>query len=96
MENKINKESTDMLLSVLDDEIERKCFQLKEKKKETLLKKVFFFSCLILPLILFISVFVGFSIVSLFVPMFIFQIIIFIFVAPLLLNLNEEREALLK
>ncbi|MDR3598803.1 hypothetical protein [Clostridium sp.] len=96
MESKINKESTDELLSILDDEIERKCFQLKQKQNEKRIKKVFFFSCLILPIIFIISVFTGFSITSFLVPLIIFEIIAFAFVAPLLLNINEEREALLK
>jgi hypothetical protein len=96
MESEINKKSTDTLLSILDDEIERKCFQLKQEQKEKLIKKIFFFSCLILPLILVISVFIDFSITSFLIPLLIFEIITFIFGAPLLLNLNEEREALLK
>jgi hypothetical protein len=46
----------DNLLTSLDDEIERKCFKIREKKKEVIKRRLFLLSCLfffILPFLFF-------------------------------------------
>jgi len=88
MEDNFDRVKTEKLLNILDDEIEKKCSDIRERKKNALLKRIFFIGCalsLILPVI---DVFIGFSIMMYLIPIVIFQAISLIFLVPILLNLD--------
>lgn len=46
-----SQRSTQILLAALDNEIEIKCLELKEKKRQNKLKRIFFFSCIAIMII---------------------------------------------
>lgn len=78
MDNNINR-----LLCNLDDEIDRKCFEIKQRKNNRLLQIVFVCSCalfVIIPMILVIS---GISLWTFPIPAILFLTICFCFLSPL-------------
>lgn len=90
MSKDLDTQSTKDLLLALDDEIDRKCFELKESKKVTGLKKVFFYSCILMITLPLINIFIGFSITSFLIPIVVFQCLSLILLVPTILNLNKE------
>ena len=78
----------DIMLSSLDDEIEKKCFEQKQKNTEKALKHVFMLACAAFILIPFLLVFAGVNLFTLFLPALLFIAISFGALSPLLLNNN--------
>ncbi|MCR4436551.1 MAG: hypothetical protein QHH06_12230 [Clostridiales bacterium] len=90
MSKELDTQSTKDLLLALDDEIDQKCFELKEKKKAERLKKVFFYVCILVITLPFISIFTGFSLWSFLLPMVVFQGLSLILLVSGILNLDKE------
>lgn len=59
MNEKLNK-----MLNSLDDEIERKCFEMKEKQKEKVMKRIFIICCLLFIVIPVTLIFFGMSFIT--------------------------------
>jgi hypothetical protein len=83
------EEKAAMLLVRLDNEINIKCQELKEKQREAKLKKIFFSGCLFILFSFLIQVFFKIFNVNLIITFFTYQGVALILVAPLILNLNR-------
>lgn len=79
------------LLNVLDDEIGQKCLELREKKKTSALKRVFYLGCAFAVILPVLSVFIGIPILMTIIPIFIFQAISLILLMPVILNSGGGR-----
>lgn len=86
-------QKTEKLLLVLDNEIEQKCLELKESKKNAMLKRVFFLGCVLAVILPVADVFLGFPILLSLVPVFIFQAVSLVFLMPVILNSNGGRNS---
>lgn len=86
---KIDKRATAVLLAALDKDIDIKCMELKEKRRETKLKKIFFSSCLCLLVSFFIQAVFRVLNLSFLVTFLIYQGLALFLLAPLVLNLNR-------
>lgn len=80
---------SDILLSILDDEIEKKCFEIKRKRTENALKRFFITACVLFILIPVIFIFAGVNL-TLCVYVILFIAVSFGILTPLLLNNNSE------
>jgi len=85
----ITVKETEKLLAVLDKDINMKCRELKEMKKQKQLKIVFFFSCLLVLLFFLAGQYFGISIIYLLFVFFAYQGITLVFAIPLILSLNK-------
>ncbi|TDT63624.1 hypothetical protein [Fonticella tunisiensis] len=86
---KIDKRATAILLAALDREIDIKCLELKEKRREAKLKKIFFSSCLFILFSFIIQVlFRAFNLSFLF-TFLAYQGLALSLLTPLVLNLNR-------
>jgi hypothetical protein len=74
------------LLKSLDGEIEEKCLELREKKKASILKTVFFLCCALVVILPVFSVFIGIPILLTIVPIFTFQSVSLIILMPVILK----------
>ncbi|MDI6618923.1 MAG: hypothetical protein QME45_09665 [Clostridiales bacterium] len=90
MKYDVDTQSTAGLLLNLEDEIEKKCFQIKQKKNEIRMRRVFFSCCIFTILITFISLFTGFSIINIAVSLILFQSLALTLAVPFILDLNKE------
>ncbi|NLI90767.1 MAG: hypothetical protein GX434_00785 [Peptococcaceae bacterium] len=79
---------TDQLLKNLDNEIEQKCLEIKENRKHTILKSIFFLGCLAAAVIFGFNAFTGFQYIRTFIYLFLFQGVSLIFLIPIIINLN--------
>ena len=73
-------EDLNKLLLNLDNEIERKCYQIKEKKKDEKAKKLFM-------LVAFLFVFMGINILIVCFPVMLFLMISTIILSPIILRI---------
>ena len=78
----------DKLLALLNDEIERKCFELKQKKAEKRLKQFFMMACALFVIVPFLLVFAGINFLTLCIPFMIFLAVSLGILIPLLFNNN--------
>ena len=85
----INNKDTAVLLAALDNEISIKCMELKKEQKQIKLKKIFFFSCLIILSIFVMQVFFNIFNLNFIFMILIYQIAILIVVMPIITTLNE-------
>ena len=76
----------DNLLLTLDDEIERKCFEIKQKKTEKALKFAFILGCTLFTIVPFILVFMGINLFAMLIPVVIFFAVSFVALMPLIFN----------
>lgn len=90
MNKDLDTSSIKDLLLALDDEIDQKCFELKEKKKDERLKKVFFYVCILVITLPFLSILTGFSLWSFLLPIVVFQGLSLILLVFGILNLDKE------
>jgi hypothetical protein len=75
----------DDLLSGLEDEIDRKCFKLYEKKHENLKKRLFFLACFLLLFLPAIVHFLGLSLLTICFLVMIFLAVSMFLLLPMLL-----------
>jgi len=80
---------TERLLVALDKDINMKCRELKEMKKQKQLKMVFFFSCLLVLLFFLTGQYFGIPFMYLLFVFFAYQGITLVFAVPLILSLNK-------
>lgn len=80
----------DALLLSLDDEIGKKCFEIKQKRKEKALHHFFVFSCVLFVILPFLLVLAGVNFLAFFIPVAAFLIVSLI--AFLLLYINNIEE----
>ncbi len=81
MDNNINE-----LLCKLDDEIDRKCFEIKQKNRNRLLQLVFVVACALFVLVPIILVFAGVSLWTFCIPAILFLMICFCILSPLVFS----------
>ena len=62
-----DRKIADLLIS-LEDEIDRKCFKIKEKKREEVKGRLFIFACLLFLFLPFLMHYLGLSIVAVCFP----------------------------
>lgn len=79
-------EKLETLLTSLDEEIERKCFELKQKKAEKTLKQLFIFCCLLFVTLPFWLMWAGINVITLAAPVFAFLGISVIALIPFALS----------
>lgn len=84
----MNDNKPDALLSLLNDEIEKKCFEIKHKRTEKTLKQFFITACALFVVIPILFIFAGVNL-TLFIPVIIFFAVSFGILTPLLLNNNS-------
>jgi hypothetical protein len=90
----IDDRATAVLLASLNNEINIKCTELKEKHNEVRLKKIFFTSCLFILLSFLVQVFFKVINVNFLFGFIIYQGLALVILVPVVTNLN--RRGLLK
>lgn len=75
----------DRLLSALDNEIEKKCYEIKQKRKEQMWTKLFVLLCIAFITIPAVLVFIGVSLAAFIIPI-LFISLSFLFFSPLLIR----------
>ena len=86
----IDSQDTAKLLLALDKDIEMKCMEIKEKLKEKRLKKVFYFSCIILSAIFIIGGYFDIGLMNIVLAFIAYQAIALVLLIPVLSNFNKE------
>lgn len=76
------------LLSLLEDEIEKKSFELKQKRNRRIATKLFFSTCLLVAVIPCMLVFFGISFFILIIPAALFSLVSILLLTPLILDNN--------
>lgn len=85
----MEKSNLDDLLISLDDEIERKCFQINEKKREKIKRRIFLLACLLFFLVPFLLHNLGLSLLAICFPALIFLEVSMILLLPVVI-INTE------
>lgn len=85
MDNRLN----DLLLS-LDDEIEKKCFEIKQKRREKALQRFFILACVLFVFLPFLFVLMGVNFLALCVPAAVFLAVSILILVLLLFSNNTE------
>lgn len=75
----------DTLLLSLDDEIDKKCFELKEKRHNQKQERLFYFICGLFVLVPSLLAFLGVNILLLIAPIIIFSAIFMFALSPIIL-----------
>jgi fatty acid desaturase len=78
----------DYLLLTLDDEIEKKCFEIKKKKAEQRLTRFFVLACILFLAVPVLLVFAGVNLLSICVPIVLFLAFAIFALSPIILNNN--------
>jgi hypothetical protein len=78
----------DNLLFILDEEIEKKCFEIKRKRSEEMLTKLFILSCGLFITVPIALVFAGVNLLGAFVPILLFLVFSMFALSPIILNNN--------
>lgn len=87
MDNQVER-----LLAGLDDEMEVKCTEIRQKKAQAVLHRLFILLCGLLLVVPVVMVFLGLNLFTVFVPVILFFTIGFLLLSPVLLtNDREER-----
>ncbi len=86
-----DEKKTKKLIDVLNYEIEQKCLELKENRRNILLKRIFFLGCALSIIIPVLDVFIGYFIIPVLIPIVVFQAVSLILFMPVILNLNGGR-----
>ncbi|MBE6081159.1 hypothetical protein [Sporanaerobacter sp. PP17-6a] len=81
MDKNINK-----LLCVLDNEIDRKCFEIKQRKRNKILQSVFIITCVLFIIVPMMFVFFGISLWTFCVPAILFFTICFCLLSPIVFS----------
>ena len=83
-------ENVDILISALEPEIDKKCSEIKRKKSERLLTKVFIWVSGLMLIIPALLIFFGIGLITVFVPI-VFTGAVFLAVSPILMSKGEEN-----
>ncbi len=83
----MDKES-DKLLLILEVEIEKKCFEIKRKKAEQRLTKLFVLMCILFLTVPVLMVFAGVNLLSMCIPVVLFLVFAVFALSPIILNNN--------
>lgn len=70
------------LLCKLDDEIDRKCFEIRQKNKDKILQAVFICACALFIIVPMLFVIAGISLWTFCIPAILFLMICFCFLSP--------------
>lgn len=84
-------ENVTRLLVNLDDELERKCFALKQKRQQATLQRLFVLVCTLMLVVPVALVFVGVNLVTICAPTIIFFAVGLLILSPVLLEKNMEE-----
>jgi predicted nucleic acid-binding Zn ribbon protein len=76
------------LLIALDDEIDKKCLELKKKKQEQRNTRLFVYTCILFIMIPIILIFAGINIVAILFPIVCFFAISMFILSPIILGNN--------
>jgi ABC-type polysaccharide/polyol phosphate export permease len=71
------------LLCKLDDEIDKKCFEIKQRNRNRMLQSIFISACLLFIILPMMLVFTGISLWTFCIPAILFLTICFGFLSPL-------------
>lgn len=82
-------EKADILIQVLEPEIDAKCAELRQKKSEKILTKVFIAAAVLMLTIPALLIFWGISVVTIFIPI-IFIGAVFLTASPILISKGAE------
>ncbi|KMT23387.1 hypothetical protein [Clostridium cylindrosporum] len=82
----MSDKNLDNLIINLNDEIERKCFEIKQKRKERALKLFFMISCVMFITVPFLLTLVGINIITLSIPILLFLSLSLFILSPIILN----------
>ena len=85
MDNKLH-----ILLLSLDDEIEKKCFEIKEQKKEQAFKKLFGICCIVFLILPIVAFMFGMQLLNALITLAIFNSIFILVVFPLIFSNKTE------
>jgi len=77
------------LLISLEDEIDKKCFQIKEKKKEETKTRLFLLACFLFLLLPFLLLYLGISLLAFCFPVILFLAVSMIALLPVLFKNME-------
>lgn len=83
-------EKADVLIRVLEPEIEKKCAEIRQKKNERLLTRIFAAAAIVLLILPTVLVFMGISALVIFAP-FIFISAVFLAASPILMSKGAEN-----
>jgi hypothetical protein len=87
----IDEKSTEVLLAVLDNEINVKCIELREKHREAKLKNIFFISCLFIIFFFILQALLKIFNVNLILAFIVYQGLALVFTAPLFINIKGKE-----
>lgn len=83
-------ENLNTLLDSLDEEIERKCFEMKEKQREKNMKRTFMLCCLLFIIVPVTLVFLGMSALTFITWAAIFMVVSAVVLSPVVFKSNLE------
>lgn len=86
----IKNRDTERLLSLLDEEIDNKCEELREKHREAFIRKIFFLGCIFVFIACVFQAIFSILNISFIMSFIIYQIAALIIVLSLVPNLNKE------
>jgi fatty acid desaturase len=84
---RMDKES-DKLLLILELEIEKKCFEIKRKRAEQRLTKLFVLACILFLTVPVLLAFIGVNLLSMAIPVVLFLVFAVLVLSPIILNKN--------
>lgn len=85
----VNERDTAVLLAALDRELDIKCMELKENKKQLMVKKLFFSSCLFILLSFIVQVFFKVFNVGFIAAMIFYQALLLVLLIPFIPNISK-------
>jgi len=74
------------LLCMLDNEIDRKCFEIKQRNRNRMLQSAFISACALFIIVPMLLIFVGISLWTFCIPAILFLTICFCFLSPLVIS----------
>lgn len=83
-------EKAEILIRVLEPEIDAKCAEIRQKKSERLLTKVFIAAAAIMLIIPALLIFFGVSLLTVFIPI-IFSGVVFLSTSPILISKGVQN-----
>jgi uncharacterized membrane protein len=76
----------DSLLCELDDEIDKKCFEIKQRNRNRMLQSTFISGCVMFMIVPMMLVLIGVNLWAFCIPAILFLIVGFCFLSPLVFN----------
>jgi hypothetical protein len=85
----VDDRATMLLLSELDEEINLKCFELKQKQEQVRLKRIFFLSCLLAVFIFMAQIIFRVFNLNFVTAILVYQVIVLALIIPLIPGLSK-------